>query len=464
MKISSVMTLILLVFPSMVAAQNSQPRPTNKQEWLEVVKTQMMANLVVPDIPGIGGNFTVKVEITVERDGTISGSKVLETSGVEAIDKTALRMVARTSPVSPLTADMGDDALTVALPVNMTLIAPPEVAHDPETGLTFSISHPMKLAGKLDDPGTETVKYRIISTDEKELPTAPRSPLCDIGFKKNAPNDPMDGWSQERLNDESILNGTVKSYKTAIERSGKDIDDIQIIDMHGAKGIEAVLVPTSGPDYRNVRLYGAFADTPTGRITISCPTMRTAMPHARQVFRRFAESAYISSDDAHADGEKKVQTLEESLRQSGAPKDSGSGQDAQTSANFLPEFKANGTTIHVLSLYKELPDGTPVIAMAFCGVGATEGRFALGVDFGQGMVWKRPEKVRVAFGAYERSQMMQVMREYLGFEGNEAKTAIAQLVRSGGQLTFSGPRSMSVSFDLDRAVTEMAKLRQYCKL
>ncbi|NTE33397.1 TonB C-terminal domain-containing protein [Agrobacterium tumefaciens] len=298
MKMLRVILMLLLGFPSVALAQISKPAPTNRHEWTDAFRQQVRRNMVVPRVTDVSGNFTAKVKITIEPDGLISKSELLETSGIEAVDQSALRMIARVSRVAPLTADMGEGNQTVILPITMTLVAAPKAIHDPETGLTFTISEPMKLAGKVDNPGTETVKYRIISTNRKELPTAPQSPLCDIGFRKNAPDDPTNGWSQERLNDDRIVTGTLESFKTAIKKTGKGVEDIQIIDMHGAKGIEAVLAPIAGPEHRKVLQYGAFADTPTGRITISCPTMREAMPTARKVFRKFAQSAHISASDA----------------------------------------------------------------------------------------------------------------------------------------------------------------------
>lgn len=279
---------------TLVHAQPSKSGPNNKLEWSQALIRQMQRNLVVPSVPGLDGTFISKVRLTVKKDGLISTSSLAETSGVDAVDQAVLRMIARVGRVAPLTADMGEDNQTVTLPIHMTLIAPPEVFQDSETGLTFTISSPMKLAGKVDDPRTETVKFRILSTNAKELPTAPQSPLCDIGFKKKAPHDPTYGWSQEQLNDDRIAMGTLESFKKAVEKSGKSVEDIQIIDMHGAKGIETVLAPVSGPEYRKVLQYGAFADTPTGRITVSCPTLREAMPTARKAFRLFAQSAHVS--------------------------------------------------------------------------------------------------------------------------------------------------------------------------
>lgn len=139
-------------------------------------------------------------------------------------------------------------------------------------------------------------------------------------------------------------------------------------------------------------------------------------------------------------------------------------EETPTSANVVPNFKANGMEIHLVSLYKERSDGTPLLAMAFCGVGSTEGSFAFGVDFGQGMIWKKPEMVDVRFGTYEKSHRMQVMREYLAFEGPAAKAAIAELIASKGELTFSGPQNLSVSFDLDGAAKELAELKTLCKI
>lgn len=135
-----------------------------------------------------------------------------------------------------------------------------------------------------------------------------------------------------------------------------------------------------------------------------------------------------------------------------------------TTANFSPSYKAGGNEINSLTLYRDGPDGTPTLALAFCGAGAMKGQFAFGVDFGQGMIWEQPETVEVTFGTHRATHRMQVMREYLGLDGDEARSALAELVRSNGELIFSGPRSLSVSFDLDSARTELEKLKQSCEI
>ena len=138
--------------------------------------------------------------------------------------------------------------------------------------------------------------------------------------------------------------------------------------------------------------------------------------------------------------------------------------DAPTDVNLLQNFKAIGMEVHALTFYKELEDGTPTLVLAACGVGANEGSYVFGVDFGQGPTWTEPETVHVTFGSYRKSHRMQVMREYLNVEGTAAKGTIAALVNSSGKLTFSGPRGLSLSFELDGATEELAGLKSLCKL
>jgi hypothetical protein len=172
----------------------------------------------------------------------------------------------------------------------------------------------------------------------------------------------------------------------------------------------------------------------------------------RMPFRSEAETT--EAQMAKAEGTKAAST----------PQADWTKEGGETSANIMPNYKANGNEIHGITLYRELKDGTPTLAMAFCGVGRTEGSFALGVDFGQGMTWKGPEEVEVRFGDYRQVHTMQVMREYLGFEGSTAKAAIKQLVASKGRLAFFGPRDLSISFDLDVAGEVMTELKRLCKI
>lgn len=147
-----------------------------------------------------------------------------------------------------------------------------------------------------------------------------------------------------------------------------------------------------------------------------------------------------------------------------APASAPESEDAPTDVNLLQNFTAIGMEVHVITFYKELEDGTPAVAMGACGVGANEGSFVLGVDFGQGPTWTQPETVDVRFGSYRRSHRMEFLREYLNVEGPSAKAAIAELVTSRGDLTFSGPRGLTLSFNLDDAGEELAGLKGLCKL
>lgn len=103
-----------------------------------------------------------------------------------------------------------------------------------------------------------------------------------------------------------------------------------------------------------------------------------------------------------------------------------------------------------------MTDGNPVLALAFCGAGDMEGTFALGVDFGKGMVWDQAEPVLGTFGRHRETHSTKVMRQYLGFEGDEARSAIAE--------SFSGPRGLSVSFDLAGAQGALAQLKKHCAI
>lgn len=80
-----------------------------------------------------------------------------------------------------------------------------------------------------------------------------------------------------------------------------------------------------------------------------------------------------------------------------------------TTANLSRAYKTDGNAINSLTLYKPMTDGNPVLALAFCGAGDIKGSFALGVDFGKGMVWKQPEPVLVSFGRHGEKHTMKVM-------------------------------------------------------
>lgn len=272
-----------------------EPQPASKQEWQKALSNKISRFLRVPKpIEGISGSYTAMIAFVVHKDGTITDVALKESSGVSQVDENALRAVSRVSPVAPFSSDMKEEPQKVTVPIKMTLELPLVITKDDVTGLTFTAPRMLEAVGKVEPPGSETVKYNIISTNAERIPNAPGSALCHIGFRERAKDDPQFGWAQEKLNEDAVFDPFASGMKSWLEQRGKIVDDFQMIDMQGARAVEMIIAPTSGPDYENVLQYAVFSDNPAGRITVSCATTRTAMKTARHTFIRLAQSINIA--------------------------------------------------------------------------------------------------------------------------------------------------------------------------
>ena len=99
--------------------------------------------------------------------------------------------------------------------------------------------------------------------------------------------------TQEKLNGDAMFDELAKPVRALMEEAGKRVEDTQTINLHSARGVEMILAPASGPDADTLRQYVVFADTPTGRINISCDISREATAAARPVFKLLAQTVQV---------------------------------------------------------------------------------------------------------------------------------------------------------------------------
>ncbi|MGF9563462.1 TonB family protein [Neorhizobium sp. JUb45] len=298
MKRTGLLLVALLCAATGVMAQTKgsrpEPQPASKQEWASAISRKIQRGVRLPrPIKGVSGLHTAKIAFVVHRDGTITDVVVQESSGVPQVDEGARQAILRSSPVTAFSPDMTGETEKVVVPIRMEMILPNPTTKDDATGLTFTTPAELESTGKVDPPGTETVKYNLISTAPDRIPNAPGSALCQLGFRAWAKDHPRYGWSQEKLNGDAMFGELGTTLRSQLETAGKVIEDTQTIDMKDAKAVEIVAAPTSGPDFENVLHYAAFTDTPTGRITLSCATTRAAMSAARPVFKALAQTVQI---------------------------------------------------------------------------------------------------------------------------------------------------------------------------
>lgn len=298
MKRTGFLLVALLSAATGVMAQTKGARvekpPANKSEWNAALSTKISRFLRTPKpIDGISGPRTATISFVVHKDGVVTDVELKESSGVPQVDENALRAVSRMSKVAAFPPDMQAEQQRFTVPIRMMLELPDPTTRDAATGLTFTAPAELETTGKVDPPGTETVKYNLVSRVADRIPNAPGSALCHIGFRAWAKDHPRYGWSQEKLNGDAMFGELGATLRSQLETAGKVIEDTQTLDMKGAKAVEIIAAPTSGPDFENVLHYAAFTDTPTGRITLSCATTRAAMATARPVFNALAQTAQV---------------------------------------------------------------------------------------------------------------------------------------------------------------------------
>jgi hypothetical protein len=182
----------------------------------------------------------------------------------------------------------------VVVPIRMEMILPNPTTKDDATGLTFTTPAELESTGKVDPPGTETVKYNLISAAPDRIPGTPDQSVCQVGFRVWEKDNPRYGWSQEKLNGDAMFDELAKPLRASIEEGGKRVEDTQTIKLHSAKAVEMILAPSSGVDVDTAREYVVFADTPTGRVSISCATTREATAAARPVFKLLAQTVQVA--------------------------------------------------------------------------------------------------------------------------------------------------------------------------
>ncbi|MGU3494944.1 hypothetical protein ACLBXM_12955 [Xanthobacteraceae bacterium A53D] len=166
---------------------------------------------------------------------------------------------------------------------------------DAQTGLAVALPVPLVSAGAVA-PGTETVKFDIVSETGKPTRAPDTRQVCAIGVKVPAADSPLRQLAQVQLNADEVVQAGIDRLKASIAKTDKRIEDIQRIAFaNGAvNGAEFVLAPGSGRDHAQVRQYMAVAYMPNGIITLGCATLVGELGEARELFRFIARNTRIT--------------------------------------------------------------------------------------------------------------------------------------------------------------------------
>lgn len=115
--------ILTLLLCATAAQAQSQPAPSARpaseavKQWRAAVLAKLDAKRVFPtSMIGRGGLYTVKVFMTIAKDGKLKAYGVRETSGEPLFDQASLYTVASAAPFPPLPPEMGSEA-TFTIPI-----------------------------------------------------------------------------------------------------------------------------------------------------------------------------------------------------------------------------------------------------------------------------------------------------------------------------------------------------------
>ena len=93
----------------------ASPVGTARSEYTEKVVSQVRENWFFPEDLEVEQDDFIRVAITIGKDGAITDSEVVESSGNDQFNSYALECLTASSPVEPLPDEIGKDAMELEL-------------------------------------------------------------------------------------------------------------------------------------------------------------------------------------------------------------------------------------------------------------------------------------------------------------------------------------------------------------
>lgn len=265
--------------------------PANRAEWTSGAVRKLQSRLEMPqEAYELDGPLSLRLRLTVLRDGRIDAVELASSSGYVAVDKAAVRMVRRASPLPAFSTDMQADREILMLPVRFQMVdeAPASDAErryaNPARGFGVTVPPAYRIVrhGKSDE---FDVLVEIASARGKPQAADAAGYLCGVGFStprkslKTHPGAEAPLTAAERMAAaEAILAAQGVSPE---QRSG--------FELQGTRGIDYVAPAGAGPDGTPLLEYNALLDTATLRVAMRCTTTRDDMPSALAGFRKIRD-------------------------------------------------------------------------------------------------------------------------------------------------------------------------------
>lgn len=280
--------------------------PANQAEWSRAVQRRMISSFMFPpEARRLDGPISLSLKIIVLRDGSIAHISVDRSSGDDAVDLAATRMVKRAGPLPAFSADMTGEKTTLSLPLRFQQAQaepaggraedrgpPVDIVRrryaDAASGLAVTVPSPLR-AGPAPERGRFDALIEISGPNGFPPRAQDAKYLCRVGFLAapplargaKAPAAPT--WQAQ--------------VKAAERRQRQRRASIELYDHYmlaGRQGIDYVVAPGAGPGHADTLEYYAELPLPQGRIRMACATQRDAMPAALAMFRQVRDGIALA--------------------------------------------------------------------------------------------------------------------------------------------------------------------------
>ena len=98
-----------------IRVEIASPVGTAGSDYTEKVTDQIRENWFFPEDLKVTHDDFIRVAITISKDGTISESEVVESSGNDPFNSYALESLTKSSPVEPIPEEIGKDVMVLEL-------------------------------------------------------------------------------------------------------------------------------------------------------------------------------------------------------------------------------------------------------------------------------------------------------------------------------------------------------------
>ncbi len=267
--------------------------PADRAEWTSGVMRKLHRDLSMPkEAQGLDGSLSLRLRLTVMRDGKIAAVELAKSSGHVAVDIAVTRMIQRASPLPAFSADMPADKEILMVPVRFEIEDQPSRPTrnvqfryaDPARGFGVTVPAPYEIArvGKSEE---FDVLVQIASTASTPQAAGAAGYLCGVGFSTPRKALKTHPGAEAPLSAASRLATAVAILAAQNESPGQRSG----FELQGVKGIDYLAPAGSRADGVPLLEYNALLDSPTLRVAMRCTTTSRDMPGALSAFRQIRD-------------------------------------------------------------------------------------------------------------------------------------------------------------------------------